>query len=48
VNDTEKRALAHLEGRLHTGYAILRKEVENLRKRREELDHLAVLHKRDS
>jgi len=47
INDTEKRALAHLEGKLHTGFAILRRELEILKKRREELKNLALITRKE-
>lgn len=31
VNDTEKRIQTHFEGKLHTGFDILRKEFEKLK-----------------
>ena len=37
INDTEKRTQIHLEGKLHTGFAVLRRELEKLRKRKEEI-----------
>ena len=40
INDTEKRTQIHLEGKLHTGFAVLRKELEKLRKRKEEIKNL--------
>jgi len=40
INDTDKRTQTHLEGKLHTGFAILRRELETLRKRREELRNM--------
>lgn len=35
INDTEIRNQNHLEGKVHTGFALLRTELENLRKRKE-------------
>lgn len=35
INDTEVRNQNHLEGKVHTGFAILRKELAQLRKQRE-------------
>lgn len=35
VIDTDKRVVTHLEGKLHTGFNILRKEYEVLKERRE-------------
>ena len=26
INDTEKRIIAHMEGKLHTGFKVLREE----------------------
>ena len=43
INDTEKRTQIHLEGKLHTGYAILRKELEKLKKRKDEIKNLVSL-----
>jgi len=43
INDTEKRTQTHLEGKLHTGFAMLRKELETLRKRKEELRNLSLI-----
>lgn len=40
INDTEKRTQIHLEGKLHTGFAVLRKELEKLRIRKEEVKNL--------
>ena len=40
INDTEKRTQIHLEGKLHTGFAVLRKELDKLRKRKEEIKNL--------
>ena len=40
INDTEKRTQIHLEGKLHTGFAVLRKELEKLHKRKEEIKNL--------
>lgn len=40
INDTEKRTQIHLEGKLHTGFAVLRRELEKLRKRKEEIKNL--------
>ena len=37
MNDTDKRTQTHLEGKLHTGFVVLRKELENLKNRKEEL-----------
>lgn len=34
-SDTEKRLTTHLEGKLHTGYATIRKILQDLRARRE-------------
>lgn len=35
INDMEKRNLTHLDGKLHIGFARLRKEIENMKKRYE-------------
>jgi len=35
VNDTEKRNQTHLEGKVHTGFALLRKELDKLIKQKE-------------
>jgi hypothetical protein len=35
INDMEKRNLSHLDGKLHVGFAKLRKEIENMKKRYE-------------
>lgn len=40
INDTEKRMQIHLEGKLHTGFAVLRRELEKLRKRKEDIKNL--------
>jgi len=37
LNATEEKVKAHLEGKLHTGFMILRKELETLKKRSEDL-----------
>eukprot|EP00828_Plagiopyla_frontata_P041922 TRINITY_DN6125_c0_g1_i3.p2 TRINITY_DN6125_c0_g1~~TRINITY_DN6125_c0_g1_i3.p2 ORF type:complete len:158 (-),score=26.01 TRINITY_DN6125_c0_g1_i3:73-546(-) len=37
INDTEKRILAHIEGKLHTGFKVLREEQARLLLRREEI-----------
>ena len=34
-SDTEKRLTTHLEGKLHTGYATIRKILQDLRARNE-------------
>ncbi len=47
LNDTEKRSQAHYEGKLHTGFAILRRELENLKKRRDELRNMNNPQRRD-
>ena len=47
LNDTEKRSQAHLEGKLHAGFAILRRELEMLKNRREELRNQAMLTKKE-
>jgi len=47
LNDTEKRSQAHYEGKLHTGFAILRKELDNLKKRRDELRNMNNPNRRD-
>lgn len=41
INDTETRNQNHLEGKVHTGFALLRKEVEELLKKREMLKLMA-------
>jgi len=41
INDTEVRNQNHLEGKVHTGFALLRKELEQLRKRKEILKLLS-------
>lgn len=35
INDTEKRNQTHLEGKVHTGFALLRKELDKLSKQKE-------------
>ena len=35
INDMEKRNLSHLDGKLHVGFAKMRKEIENMKKRYE-------------
>lgn len=35
INDTEKRNQTHLEGKVHTGFALLRKELDKLKKQKE-------------
>lgn len=47
LNDTEKRSQAHYEGKLHTGFAILRRELENLKRRRDELRNMNNPQRRD-
>jgi len=47
LNDTEKRSQAHFEGKLHTGFAILRRELEALKKRREDIRHMALFSRKD-
>jgi len=46
INDTETRNQNHLEGKVHTGFALLRKELEELKKRREILKIMAKAYKR--
>ena len=36
LTDTEKRLTIHLEGKLHTGYALIRKTLADIKQRREE------------
>eukprot|EP00831_Metopus_contortus_P021386 TRINITY_DN19558_c0_g1_i2.p1 TRINITY_DN19558_c0_g1~~TRINITY_DN19558_c0_g1_i2.p1 ORF type:complete len:241 (-),score=31.51 TRINITY_DN19558_c0_g1_i2:78-800(-) len=36
LTDTEKRLTLHLEGKLHTGYALIRKTLADIKQRREE------------
>lgn len=36
VNDTEKRLTIHLEGKLHTGYALIRKTLAEIKQSRDE------------
>ena len=45
TNDTEKRNQTHLEGKVHTGFALLRKELEQLKKRKEILRILSTTHR---
>ena len=35
INDTEKRNQTHLEGKVHTGFALLRKEMDKLKKQKD-------------
>lgn len=37
INDTERRMQTHLEGKLHTGFAILRKEHASLKNRKDKV-----------
>jgi hypothetical protein len=41
INDTEVRNQNHLEGKVHTGFALLRKELEQLKKRKDILKLLS-------
>ena len=36
LTDTDKRLTTHLEGKLHTGYALIRKTLAEIKQRREE------------
>lgn len=36
LTDTEKRLTLHFEGKLHTGYALIRKTLAEIKQRREE------------
>ena len=47
INDTEVRNQNHLEGKVHTGFALLRKELEQLKKRKEILKLLSTAERRD-
>lgn len=47
INDTEIRNQNHLEGKVHTGFALLRKELENLKKRKEILKLYSAAERRD-
>ncbi len=47
LNDTEKRSQAHYEGKLHTGFAILRTQLELLKKRREELRNMDLISRKE-
>jgi len=38
INEAEKRALTHLEGKLHTGFLLLRSELETMKRRRDEIN----------
>ena len=42
INDTEKRTLTHLEGKLHSGFALLRKELDLLKRRKEDIKNITV------
>ena len=39
INDTDLRATTHYQGKLHTGFAKLRKELEKLQRRKTTLKH---------
>lgn len=47
INDTEIRNQNHLEGKVHTGFALLRKELENLKKRKEILKLYSVAERKE-
>ena len=47
INDTEVRNQNHLEGKVHTGFALLRSELEELKKRKEMLKLLVTAERRE-
>lgn len=47
LSDIEKRSQTHLEGRLHTGFATLRRELDMLKKKREELRNSDLISKKE-
>jgi len=41
ISEADRRSQTHLEGKLHTGFALLRKELEILKRKKDELRHEA-------
>jgi len=47
TTDLDRRAQMHYEGKIHTGFAILRRELEVLKKKREELKTMTAILRKD-